>query len=182
MRAGGYIESAPWSYCLDPTYARRDAASDDWRASSWSRRSAHQAHHLQPRRRARAAGHDAAARRDHLGARRWRSGPAARMSAIAPMPAVRDVILLSRATRISRANRQLGRLSGVAVNPSDRTRSVRIRTAALVVAALHARRRPIWIARRRAKSAAEGHARLEAAAVADIQFRGCSPHFQGASE
>jgi hypothetical protein len=39
---------------------------------------------------------------------------------IAPMPVVRDVILLSRATRISRANRPLGRLSGVDVNPDDR--------------------------------------------------------------
>ena len=39
---------------------------------------------------------------------------------IAPMPAVRDVILLSRATRIRRANRQVGRLSGVRVNPDDR--------------------------------------------------------------
>ena len=39
---------------------------------------------------------------------------------IAPMPAVRDVILLSRATRIRRANRQVGRLSGVDVNPDDR--------------------------------------------------------------
>jgi len=39
---------------------------------------------------------------------------------IAPMPAVRDIILLSRATRIRRANRQVGRLSGVDVNPDDR--------------------------------------------------------------
>jgi hypothetical protein len=39
---------------------------------------------------------------------------------IPPMPAVRDVILLSRATRIRRANRQLGRLSGIDVNPDDR--------------------------------------------------------------
>ena len=31
----------------------------------------------------------------------------------APMPAIRDVILLSRATRIRRGGRQLGRLSGV---------------------------------------------------------------------
>ena len=40
---------------------------------------------------------------------------------IAPMPAVRDVILLSRATRIRRGGRQLGRLSGVAVDPADRS-------------------------------------------------------------
>jgi sporulation protein YlmC with PRC-barrel domain len=40
---------------------------------------------------------------------------------IAPMPAVRDVILLSRATRILRAGRQLGRLSGVAVDTRERT-------------------------------------------------------------
>jgi hypothetical protein len=40
---------------------------------------------------------------------------------IAPMPVVRDVVLLSRATRIRRANRQLGRLTGVAVNPEDRS-------------------------------------------------------------
>jgi hypothetical protein len=39
---------------------------------------------------------------------------------IAPMPAVRDVILLSRATRIRRGGRQVGRLSGVAVDPADR--------------------------------------------------------------
>ncbi len=40
---------------------------------------------------------------------------------MAPMPAVRDVILLSRATRIRRGGRQLGRLSGVAVDVRDRT-------------------------------------------------------------
>jgi hypothetical protein len=40
---------------------------------------------------------------------------------LSPMPAVRDVILLSRATRILRAGRQLGRLSGVAVDARDRT-------------------------------------------------------------
>ena len=40
---------------------------------------------------------------------------------IASMPAVRDVILLSRATRILRAGRQLGRLSGVAVDTRERT-------------------------------------------------------------
>jgi len=39
---------------------------------------------------------------------------------IEPMPAVRDVILLSWATRIRRGNRQVGRLSGVDVNPDDR--------------------------------------------------------------
>jgi hypothetical protein len=39
---------------------------------------------------------------------------------IAPMPAVRDVILLSRATRIRRAGRYLGRLSGIAVAPAER--------------------------------------------------------------
>ena len=40
---------------------------------------------------------------------------------MAPMPAVRDVILLSRATRIRRGGRQLGRLSGVAVDVRERT-------------------------------------------------------------
>jgi hypothetical protein len=40
---------------------------------------------------------------------------------VAPMPAVRDVILLSRATRISRGGRQLGRLCGVAIDAADRT-------------------------------------------------------------
>jgi hypothetical protein len=40
---------------------------------------------------------------------------------IAPMPAVRDVILLSRATRISRGGRQLGRLCGIAVDAASRT-------------------------------------------------------------
>jgi hypothetical protein len=39
---------------------------------------------------------------------------------IAPMPAVRDVILLSWSTRIRRGNRQVGRLIGVDVNPEDR--------------------------------------------------------------
>ena len=37
-----------------------------------------------------------------------------------PMPAVADIILLSRATRIRRGGRQLGRLSGVAVDPGER--------------------------------------------------------------
>jgi hypothetical protein len=40
---------------------------------------------------------------------------------IAPMPVVRDVILLSRATRISRGGRQLGRFCGVAVDAAART-------------------------------------------------------------
>src|SRR4026208_680607 len=35
---------------------------------------------------------------------------------IAPMPAARDVPLLSRATRISRGGRQLGRFCGIAVD------------------------------------------------------------------
>jgi sporulation protein YlmC with PRC-barrel domain len=39
---------------------------------------------------------------------------------ITPMPAVPDIILLSRATRIRRGGRQLGRLSGVAVDPAER--------------------------------------------------------------
>jgi hypothetical protein len=39
---------------------------------------------------------------------------------IPPMPAVADIILLSRATRIRRGGRQLGRLSGVAVDPGER--------------------------------------------------------------
>lgn len=39
----------------------------------------------------------------------------------APMPAVRDVILLSRATRISRGGRQLGRFCGIAVDTGSRT-------------------------------------------------------------
>jgi len=38
----------------------------------------------------------------------------------APMPAVQDVVLLSRATRIRRGGRQVGRLSGVAVDPAER--------------------------------------------------------------
>jgi hypothetical protein len=40
---------------------------------------------------------------------------------LAPMPAVRDIVLLSRATRIRRGGRELGRLSGVAVDPALRT-------------------------------------------------------------
>ena len=39
---------------------------------------------------------------------------------IAPMSAVRDVILLSRATRILRGGRHLGRLSGIAIEPAER--------------------------------------------------------------
>ena len=53
-----------------------------------------------------------------------------------PMPVVRDVILLSRATRISRGGRQLGRFCGVAVDAAESDRRVRLRTAALVVAPL----------------------------------------------
>jgi hypothetical protein len=40
--------------------------------------------------------------------------------ALAPLPAVADVILLSSATRIRRLGRELGRLVGVDVNPADR--------------------------------------------------------------
>jgi hypothetical protein len=39
---------------------------------------------------------------------------------ITPMPAVPDVVLLSRATKIRRGGRPLGRLSGVAVDPAER--------------------------------------------------------------
>jgi hypothetical protein len=39
---------------------------------------------------------------------------------VAPLPAVRDVILLSRATRVRRGGHEIGRLAGVTVNPSDR--------------------------------------------------------------
>jgi len=39
---------------------------------------------------------------------------------IAPMPAVRDVVLLSRATRIERDGRVVGRLTGVDVDQTDR--------------------------------------------------------------
>ena len=37
-----------------------------------------------------------------------------------PMPVVRDVILLSRATRLKRGSRLIGRLSGIAVNQASR--------------------------------------------------------------
>jgi hypothetical protein len=39
---------------------------------------------------------------------------------VAPMPVVRDVILLSHATRIRRMGRDLGRVVGVSVTPEDR--------------------------------------------------------------
>jgi hypothetical protein len=39
--------------------------------------------------------------------------------AIAPMPVVRDVVLLSRSTRLRRAARLVGRLSGVEVEQAD---------------------------------------------------------------
>jgi len=39
---------------------------------------------------------------------------------IAPMPAVRDVVLLSRATRIERGGRVVGRLTGIDVDQADR--------------------------------------------------------------
>ena len=42
-------------------------------------------------------------------------------AALAPLPAVADVILLSSATRIRRMGREVGRLVGVEVNPADRT-------------------------------------------------------------
>src|SRR4029450_6836388 len=38
-----------------------------------------------------------------------------------PLPAVRAVILRSRAPRITRGGRQLGRFCGIAVEPADRT-------------------------------------------------------------
>jgi hypothetical protein len=41
-------------------------------------------------------------------------------AAIAPLPAVADVILLSSATRIRRMGREVGRLVGVDVNPAER--------------------------------------------------------------
>jgi hypothetical protein len=39
---------------------------------------------------------------------------------IAPMPVVRDVVLLSHATRLKRGSRLLGRLSGITVDEADR--------------------------------------------------------------
>jgi hypothetical protein len=39
---------------------------------------------------------------------------------IAPMPIVRDVILLSRATRLTRGGHLLGRLKGIVVDQADR--------------------------------------------------------------
>jgi hypothetical protein len=39
---------------------------------------------------------------------------------VGPMPIVRDVLLLSRSTRIRRMGRDLGRLVGVSVTPQDR--------------------------------------------------------------
>ena len=41
-------------------------------------------------------------------------------AAVAPLPAVADVILLSSATRIRRMGREVGRLVGVEVNQADR--------------------------------------------------------------
>src|SRR5438552_926426 len=41
-------------------------------------------------------------------------------AALAPLPAVADVILLSNATRIRRMGREVGRVVGVDVNPVDR--------------------------------------------------------------
>ena len=58
------------------------------------------------------------------------------------MPVVRDVILLSRATRISRGGRQLGRFCGVAVDAANRT----------VVSVFG---RPHWWSRRFAMAAAD---------------------------
>jgi hypothetical protein len=40
--------------------------------------------------------------------------------AIAPMPAVPDVVLLSRAVRLRRGSREIGRFVGVNLNPADR--------------------------------------------------------------
>ena len=42
----------------------------------------------------------------------------------APMPAARDVILLSRATRISRGGRPLGRFCGIAIDAERKLESV----------------------------------------------------------
>jgi hypothetical protein len=43
---------------------------------------------------------------------------------IAPMEVVRDVVLLSRATRLKRAERLIGRLTGIVVNPDRRLMAV----------------------------------------------------------
>jgi hypothetical protein len=59
----------------------------------------------------------------------------------APMPAARDVILLSRATRISRGGRQLGRFCGLGVDAEQKLESVF--------------GRPHWWSRRFALAAAE---------------------------
>src|SRR5262245_44763226 len=42
-------------------------------------------------------------------------------TAAAPMPAAADVVLLSRAVRLRRAGREIGRFVGVCVNPADRS-------------------------------------------------------------
>ena len=39
----------------------------------------------------------------------------------APMPAVSDVVLLSRAVRLRRAGREIGRFVGIGLNPADRS-------------------------------------------------------------
>src|SRR2546426_9922926 len=41
--------------------------------------------------------------------------------AVAPLPAVPDVVLLSRAVRLRRAGREIGRFGGVSLNPTDRS-------------------------------------------------------------
>ena len=40
---------------------------------------------------------------------------------VAPLPAVPDVVLLSRAVRLRRAGREVGRFVGVDLNPTDRS-------------------------------------------------------------
>jgi len=40
---------------------------------------------------------------------------------VAPLPAVSDVVLLSRAVRMRRAGREVGRFVGVDLNPTDRS-------------------------------------------------------------
>jgi hypothetical protein len=41
--------------------------------------------------------------------------------AVAPLPAVPDVVLLSRAVRLRRGGREIGRFVGVNLNPADRS-------------------------------------------------------------
>ena len=42
-------------------------------------------------------------------------------AAVTPLPALPDVVLLSRAVRLRRAGREIGRFVGVSLNPADRS-------------------------------------------------------------